>query len=621
MSYCINPLCPQRQNPDDVENCLSCGTSLLINKRIRLIKPLRPLTDEPDVYFEIFEVDDAGTQWNPVRKRRVLKVLKWNSSKLRELIEREALSLQLIRHPYIPRSTIDDFFSFAPENSPLELRCLVMDKIDGQNLEEWLKSNVLVPQLLVLEWLNQLVEILDIVHRSNFFHRDIKPSNIILQPNGKLALIDFGVVRQVTSTYLAKVSGSGRTNTGRGGQYEITSVATPGYTPLEQIEGQAVPQSDFFSLGRTFVHLVTGTQPIDLPKDKKTGRLIWRDRATHIDKPLADFLDELMAPVPGQRPATTEVILQRLKILPRQSLIYKITRTKTFIFGVVIASASLIGLGIYKIGLPAYANNLVAQGQRLEAANNSEKAQSYFDKAVRVRPQLSIEISKFYFDKAARVKNDLNLEKKYYSLVIKYNPKDVDSNHNLAVACQLLQDIDCVTKAYNELFKLEPNIWEGHYNLGNFYESQDKYDLAEKEYRLAIKYSNNKATNAINNLARLKNLQEKYSEAVQLAIEGLKNTLDSDTQLKAALYKNLGWARLMQKDYFQADKNLQKAFELNSQRVDVYCLLAKTKEALGQLDYANSYWEMCLLARTEGEYLPEIQKWREEVLSRLFNKN
>ncbi|MBD2683362.1 MULTISPECIES: tetratricopeptide repeat protein, partial [Nostoc] len=132
--------------------------------------------------------------------------------------------------------------------------------------------------------------------------------------------------------------------------------------------------------------------------------------------------------------------------------------------------------------------------------------------------------------------------------------------------------------------------------------------MAEKEYRLAIKYSNNKATNAINNLARLKNLQEKYSEAVQLAIEGLKNTLDSDTQLKAALYKNLGWARLMQKDYFQADKNLQKAFELNSQRVDVYCLLAKTKEALGQLDYANSYWEMCLLARTDGEYLPEIQK-------------
>ncbi|BAB78314.1 4-Cys prefix domain-containing protein (plasmid) [Anabaena sp. FACHB-709] len=47
MSYCINPLCAQRQNPDDVETCLYCGTSLLINDRIRLIKPLRLLTDNP----------------------------------------------------------------------------------------------------------------------------------------------------------------------------------------------------------------------------------------------------------------------------------------------------------------------------------------------------------------------------------------------------------------------------------------------------------------------------------------------------------------------------------------------------------------------------------------------
>lgn len=64
MSYCINPLCDHRQNPDDAQNCLSCGTSLVINNRIRLIKPLRALNDNPFSYTEVFEVDDAGTQWN-----------------------------------------------------------------------------------------------------------------------------------------------------------------------------------------------------------------------------------------------------------------------------------------------------------------------------------------------------------------------------------------------------------------------------------------------------------------------------------------------------------------------------------------------------------------------------
>ena len=620
MRYCINPLCPQRENSDDLDNCLSCGTSLLINKRIRLIKPLRPLTDEPDSSFEVFEVDDAGTQWNPVRKQRVIKVLKWNSPKLRQLIEREALSLQLIRHPCIPRSTIDDFFSFTPENSPLELRCLVMDKFDGENLEQWLESNILVSQSLALEWLRQLVDILDTVHRSNFFHRDIKPSNIIIQPSGQLTLIDFGVARQVTNTYLAKVSGSGRTNTGRGGRYEITSVVSPGYTSLEQIEGRAVPQSDFFALGRTFVHLTTGTQPIDLPRDRQTGQLIWRNKAPQIDKPFADFLDELMAIAPARRPQTTEAILQRLKKLPQQSKIYNIRSSKNFILSILIASTSLIGCGIYKIGLPAVAKILIVEGQKLEDTYNSEKAQSFFNIAVRIRPEQSLPISRYYFDKAARVKDDSKTEKKYYESAIKYNPRDIDSYNNLAVVCQALQDVNCATQAYEQLFKLEPNIWEGHYNLGNFYEAQDKYDLAEKQYILAIKYGKKQATNAVNNLSRLKNLQQDYSQATELALQGLKDTSDSDQKLKAALYKNLGWAKLMQKNYQEAEIYLQKAFELDLQRVDVYCLLAKTKEALGKIDYASSYGEMCLLAR-DRVYLPEIQEWREELLERIFKNN
>ena len=330
MSYCINPLCTQRENPDGVENCLSCGTSLLINDRIRLVKPLKPLTDDPYIYFDVFEVDDTGTHWHPVREQRVMKVLKWNTPKLTDLIQQESHTLQLVRHPKIPRSTLDDYFTFIPSNKLLTLHCLIMDKFEGQNLEEWIEFNGRISQFLALEWLKQLVEILHEVHRSNFFHRDIKPSNIILQPSGELALVDFGVARRVTDTYLAKVSGSGGTDTGRGGRYEITSVVSPCYTPMEQINGRAVPQSDFYALGRTFVRLLTGISLIDLPTDEKTGNLIWRNKVPQIDKPFADFLDELMAPLPGQRPQTTEVILQRLEKLPQQIKNYKLANSKIF---------------------------------------------------------------------------------------------------------------------------------------------------------------------------------------------------------------------------------------------------------------------------------------------------
>ncbi len=614
-SYCINPLCDQRQNPADIEHCLFCGTSLLINDRIRLVEPLRPLTDDPFNYFEVFEVDDAGTRWNPVRKQRVLKVLKWKSPKLVKLIEQESLTLQLIQHPNIPESTLDDFFTFVPKNSPLTLHCLVMDKFQGQNLEQWIELNGKISQSLALEWLKQLVEILDAVHRSNFFHRDIKPSNIILQPNGQLALVDFGTARRVTDTYLAKVSGSGGTSAGREGIYEITSVITPCYTPTEQINGRAVPQSDFFSLGCTFVNLVTATPLSNLSTDQKTGNLIWRDKAPQIDKPFADFLDELMAFLPGQRPQTTEIILQRLKKLPQQSKLYRLRKSKTFVISVIVASIAFGVVGFFKILLPAITNNLVAQGKKAEAANDSLLAQNLFDSAININPQVKSSVSEFYFDKGLRSTNSLELAKKYYELAIKYNNRNVQIYNNLGIVCRQLQEYKCVTDSYENGFRLTPNNWEGHYGLGIFYDDQMKYDLAEEQYHLAIK-SNSQAIIAINNLSRLKIINGDYNTAIALATEGLQKA--KEPELQAVLYKNLGWAKFEQKKYIEAKKYLEKAKELDIQRTSTHCLLAQVQEALDDVDYAWLSWEACLLTESRE---PEVFSWRSQVLERIRLKS
>ncbi|MEH1807700.1 serine/threonine-protein kinase [Nostoc sp.] len=615
--YCINPLCEQRQNADDADRCQNCGTLLLINERIRLVKPLRELSESAFTDNEIFEVEDAGTEWNPGSKRRIMKVLKRGTTQFIERFEREVTALESIEHPNIPQTNgVDDYFTFTPSRSPFNLRCLVMDKIEGQDLEEWIENHAPISQALALDWLEQIVAILDIVHRTGFFHRDVKSSNIILHPQGQLFLIDFGAVRRVTDTYLAKV-GAGERDV-RTGKYPITSIFSHYYSPLEQINGKAVPQSDFFALGRTIVRLVTGVNLMDLPTDNK-GRLIWRNKAPQIDKPFADFLDQLMAPNPGQRPSTTEIILWRLKKLPEQNKIYRLTRSKPFMFSAAIASVSLIGLLGYTVGLPMYANNLIAQGQKLEQENNTEQAQKVFDQAVKIRPELSNQISKFYFDIAGRVKENLELEKKYYNLAAKYNPNDIDSYNNLALTCQFLRDLDCVNKSYQQLFRLEPNSWTGHYNLANFYETQEKYDLAQEQYNLAIKSGQEQALIAVNNLSRLNNLQGNYTQAQKLAIEGLNKAPSSDKQLRAALYKNLAWAKLTQKDYQGADKDLQTAFKLDSQRVDVYCLLSKAKEALGDINSASGYGEICLLARMDT-WLPEVQKWRGELIERIFKK-
>jgi len=189
------------------------------------------------------------------------------------------------------------------------VHCFVMQKIEGKNLQDWMsqRNNQPIGEKKARLWLEELVHILSDIHENQLFHRDIKPSNIMLTQNGMLVLIDFGTVREITDTYESKHAAK-----------QITTINTPGYAPLEQFNGQASPQSDFFALGRTFVYLLTGKHPAEFNKpyehDLYTDDLeSWRDEAPHVSPVFADFIDQLMARPLQKRFADTQAILQRLK--------------------------------------------------------------------------------------------------------------------------------------------------------------------------------------------------------------------------------------------------------------------------------------------------------------------
>jgi serine/threonine protein kinase len=264
----------------------------LLQGRYRLVAPLGG-----GGFGRTFEVDDNGA-------RRVLKVLLKEHPKAVELFKQEADVLVRLRHPGIPKVDRDGYFTFTPANSTESFHCLVMEKIAGANLQDWLKTRGRpISQEQALNWLKQLSEILDQVHRLNYFHRDIKPHNIMCKPNGQLVLIDFGTAREVSATYFAKV-GQGQ---------NVTGIVSPGYTPPEQTNGKAVPQSDFFALGRTFVYLLTGKPPTAFPENPRTGKLMWRKGAPQVSDPLANVIDYLMAPFPGNRPQSPQMVLQCLE--------------------------------------------------------------------------------------------------------------------------------------------------------------------------------------------------------------------------------------------------------------------------------------------------------------------
>ena len=301
MSLCINPGCPRPDHPDNGEalSCQACGTTLRLQDRYRV---MRLLSTESGfgVVYEAYERSQP----------KILKVLRSdraNVPKVLSLFQHEAAVLSRLRHLGVPFVDDQGYFIVTPGDGGEPLHCIVMEKIEGLNLKQWMRQqgNHPIREDLARRWLTELTEILQQVHENSYFHRDIKPDNIMIRNSGELALVDFGAAREMTQTYLAQVS------QGDGG---VTAISSVGYTPPEQEYGQAVPQSDFYALGRTFIYLLTGKQPTDKDLyDSLRNRFEWRSHAGHISESLADLLDSMIALRVVDRPGTAAEILERLR--------------------------------------------------------------------------------------------------------------------------------------------------------------------------------------------------------------------------------------------------------------------------------------------------------------------
>ncbi len=303
MSLCINPDCPRPDHPgnNEANSCQACGTTLILAGRYRVMRLLSSQTGFGMVY-EAYERDLP----------KILKVLRrehGQTPKIVAMFQQEAATLSQLNHPGVPFMTEDGYFTLTTTTMATPLHCIVMEKIDGINLTQWMKQQGYHPirEQQALRWLTQLVEILQQIHQSNYFHRDIKPENVMIRTGGQLALVDFGAAREMTQTYLKQVSN-------RGGI--VTAISSAGYTPPEQENGQAVPQSDFYALGRTLIYLSTAKAPTDSALyDPLENRFEWRAYAPQISTELADLLDSMIAQRVVDRPASAQDILRRLTSL------------------------------------------------------------------------------------------------------------------------------------------------------------------------------------------------------------------------------------------------------------------------------------------------------------------
>ncbi|MEG4350795.1 bifunctional serine/threonine-protein kinase/ABC transporter substrate-binding protein [Microcoleus sp. LAD1_D3] len=158
---------------------------------------------------------------------------------------------------------------------------LIQEYIAGNPLNKEIGSGRQFRESEVINLLQDILEVLDCVHKKHIIHRDIKPSNLIrCNRSGKIAVIDFGAVKGISNLAI------------QGGQITQTRViGTDGYMPAEQWTNQPRFNSDIYAVGIIGIQAIAGLDIQDFFNHIRTGELVWH-YSTH-DRPMVQISDKL----------------------------------------------------------------------------------------------------------------------------------------------------------------------------------------------------------------------------------------------------------------------------------------------------------------------------------------
>jgi eukaryotic-like serine/threonine-protein kinase len=236
-------------------------------------------------------------------KRVAVKVLHPHLGSMPEAVDRflgEGSVANKIEHPGVV-SVFDDG---TMDDGTL---CLVMDKLVGGSLDQWLERRGALPVLETVLILDRLLDVLAAAHRAGVVHRDMKPHNVFVTAYGSVKLLDFGIARCVESS----------------GTLTGAIMGTPAYMPPEQAEGRwkdVDVRSDIFAVGAVAIALLVG----EAPRSGDTANLTLlaamsqplagvRARALDVPPAVADVIDRAIAWRREDRYPTAEAMAEALR--------------------------------------------------------------------------------------------------------------------------------------------------------------------------------------------------------------------------------------------------------------------------------------------------------------------
>jgi predicted Ser/Thr protein kinase len=229
-----------------------------------------------------------------------LKILKSNftaNDKFKEDFIKESRSVASLNHPKIIQA-----YKVGEED---ELLFFAMEYVEGQNLQDILKHEGALGELRVLDIAVDVVEALGYAwEKKKLVHRDIKPENIMITNDGMAKVMDLGL-----SCNAGDLNDDGDTISG-----------TPQYISPEQILGDEIDiRTDFYCLGATLYHLLSGSYPFDgnlqemVRKHIQESPASLKKKCPELSGYTVKIIHKLMSKDPNERPASAAILLKEIK--------------------------------------------------------------------------------------------------------------------------------------------------------------------------------------------------------------------------------------------------------------------------------------------------------------------
>jgi serine/threonine protein kinase len=220
---------------------------------------------------------------------------------------------------------------------------LVMKYIEGESLERRLERlKRPLAEVEVTRCATEVADALVYLHSRRpepVIHRDIKPANIIVDPEDRVWLVDFGLARAAVSSGARVMVAGGKT----------VAAGTPGYTPLEQWQMRPSPKSDIYALGATMHHLLTAHDPRDrftsfpeldfeLLRSFSTFQPL-SDMRPDVSPALANLVARCLDPDPARRPDAQQLEIELERLAPTGSKFFDAVKRWSPTLGEVLGSA------------------------------------------------------------------------------------------------------------------------------------------------------------------------------------------------------------------------------------------------------------------------------------------